>query len=134
MTFRATAPGGAGGGAPLWAPAAAGHHRNWLLFGERTAEHDAFHHVELAAWQAKGVLQRLDLVYSRDGGALHYVQDAMRASAGALREWIEAGAAIYVCGSLKGMAGGVNAALSDALGEEALLRLGEQGRYRRDVY
>ncbi|GAB7546238.1 sulfite reductase flavoprotein subunit alpha [Cupriavidus sp. 8B] len=120
--------------AHLKARAAAGHHRNWLLFGERTAEHDAFHHLELAAWQADGVLQRLDLVYSRDGGALHYVQDAVRASADALREWIEAGAAIYVCGSLKGMAGGVNAALSEVLGEEALLRLGEQGRYRRDVY
>ncbi len=120
--------------AHLKARAAAGHHRNWLLFGERTAEHDAFHHDELAAWQANGVLQRLDLVYSRDGGSLHYVQDAVRASADALREWIEAGAAIYVCGSLKGMAGGVNAALSDVLGEEALLRLGEQGRYRRDVY
>lgn len=120
--------------AHLKARAAAGHLRNWLLFGERTAQHDAFHRDELAAWQAEGVLQRMDLVFSRDDGALHYVQDAVHASADALREWVEAGAAIYVCGSLQGMAGGVNAALCQVLGEEALLRLGEQGRYRRDVY
>ncbi|WP_430869545.1 sulfite reductase subunit alpha [Cupriavidus basilensis] len=120
--------------AHLKARAAAGRYRNWLLFGERTAQHDAFHGDELAAWQAQGVLQRLDLVFSRDGGALRYVQDAVHASAGALREWVAAGAAIYVCGSLQGMAAGVNAALSEVLGEEALLRLGEQGRYRRDVY
>ncbi|WP_420995781.1 sulfite reductase subunit alpha [Cupriavidus sp. 30B13] len=120
--------------AHLKARAAAGHRRNWLLFGERTAQHDAFHREELAAWQADGVLPRLDLVYSRDGGALRYVQDAVRAHAGALREWVQDGAAIYVCGSLKGMAGGVNDALAEVLGEEALLRLGEEGRYRRDVY
>ena len=120
--------------AHLKARAAAGHHRNWLLFGERTAQHDAFHRDELAAWQAEGVLQRMDLVFSRDGGALHYVQDAVRALAGAVRDWVGAGAAIYVCGSLQGMAGGVNEALAEVLGEEALLQLGEQGRYRRDVY
>lgn len=120
--------------AHLKARAAAGRHRNWLLFGERTAQHDAFHHDELAAWQAGGVLERMDLVYSRDGGALRYVQDAVRAHAGTLREWVEDDAAIYVCGSLKGMAGGVSDALAEVLGEEALLRLGEEGRYRRDVY
>ncbi|MGO4325789.1 MULTISPECIES: sulfite reductase subunit alpha [unclassified Cupriavidus] len=120
--------------AHLKARAVAGHHRNWLLFGERTAQHDAFHRDELAAWQSEGVLQRMDLVYSRDGGPLRYVQDAVRAAAGMLREWVEDGAAIYVCGSLQGMAGGVDAALTEVLGEEALLRLGEAGRYRRDVY
>ncbi|WP_454727478.1 MULTISPECIES: sulfite reductase subunit alpha [Cupriavidus] len=120
--------------AHLKARAAAGRHRNWLLFGERTAQHDAFHREELAAWQAGGVLPRLDLVYSRDGGALRYVQDAVRAQAGALREWVDDGAAIYVCGSLKGMAAGVGDALAEVLGEEVLLRLGEAGRYRRDVY
>jgi sulfite reductase (NADPH) flavoprotein alpha-component len=47
---------------------------------------------------------------------------------------VEAGAAIYVCGSLEGMAPGVDAALRDALGAATLERLRIEGRYRRDVY
>jgi sulfite reductase (NADPH) flavoprotein alpha-component len=45
-----------------------------------------------------------------------------------------AGAAIYVCGSLEGMAEGVEAALREHLGEELLAELQRGGRYRRDVY
>jgi sulfite reductase (NADPH) flavoprotein alpha-component len=47
---------------------------------------------------------------------------------------MERGAAIYVCGSLQGMAGGVHEALREILGHEALEQLDSQGRYRRDVY
>jgi sulfite reductase (NADPH) flavoprotein alpha-component len=39
-----------------------GHRRNWLLFGERSESHDAFHANELAQWRNEGVLARLDLV------------------------------------------------------------------------
>ncbi|WP_455288740.1 sulfite reductase subunit alpha [Cupriavidus necator] len=120
--------------AHLKARAAAGRRRNWLLFGERSAQHDAFFADELAAWQADGTLQRLDLAWSREGGAPRYVQDALRAQAPALREWVADGAAIYVCGSLQGMAGGVNEALAEILGEAALRELADNGRYRRDVY
>ncbi|MNT72086.1 Sulfite reductase [NADPH] flavoprotein alpha-component [compost metagenome] len=51
-----------------------------------------------------------------------------------MREWVADGAAIYVCGSLQGMAGGVNEALAEILGEAALRELADNGRYRRDVY
>lgn len=114
--------------------AAAGHHRNWLLFGERSAAHDDFHGDELQAWQAQGVLQRIDRAWSRDGGSPHYVQDAVRARATEMAEWVAQGAAIYVCGSLQGMAGGVHAALVDILGEARLQGMTESGHYRRDVY
>lgn len=120
--------------AHLKARARAGHARNWLLFGERTAAHDAFHHDELQAWRAAGVLQRMDLVYSRDGGPYRYVQDALAAQADTVRQWVADGAAIYVCGSLQGMAGGVQATLEAMLGTALLQQMGEDGRYRRDVY
>ena len=48
--------------------------------------------------------------------------------------WLDDGAALYVCGSLQGMAAGVDAALRELLGGEAVQALMEQGRYRRDVY
>jgi sulfite reductase (NADPH) flavoprotein alpha-component len=120
--------------AHLKARAAAVRHRNWLLFGERNAAHDAFYGHALQGWLAQGVLERLDLVYSRDGGPLRYVQDALRHHAADVRAWVEQGAAIYVCGSLQGMAGGVHEALAQILGEDALRSLGDAGRYRRDVY
>lgn len=118
----------------LKARAAAGHHRNWLLFGERSAAHDDFHGAELRAWAAQGVLARIDRAWSRDGGAPHYVQDAVTAHADDIRAWLADGAALYVCGSLQGMAGGVHAALTAIVGEEALQAMAEDGRYRRDVY
>ncbi|WP_036168867.1 sulfite reductase subunit alpha [Massilia sp. 9096] len=110
---------------------------NWLLFGERNAAHDFLLRDELEGWRAQGSLQRLDLAFSRDGAApdeRRYVQHLLREQAATLRDWIERGAAIYVCGSLQGMAGGVHAALVDILGHERLDALDAQGRYRRDVY
>nr|WP_295376843.1 sulfite reductase flavoprotein subunit alpha [Pseudoxanthomonas sp.] len=109
-------------------------HRNWLVFGERQAAHDFFHREELLAWQAQGALNRLDLAFSRDLPGCRYVQDALRDAGDELRQWVDAGAAIYVCGSLEGMAPGVDAALRDLLGAEALEQLRLDGRYRRDVY
>jgi len=106
----------------------------WLMFGERTAAHDSFHDAELQGWLADGTLTRLDRTFSRDAGDGRYVQAVIEAEAQTLRDWAGRGAALYVCGSLEGMAGGVNAALETVLGAEALRDLVETGRYRRDVY
>lgn len=106
----------------------------WLLFGERTQAHDAFFDAELQAWLASGVLTRLDRSFSRDAGDERYVQALVAEGAEPLREWIRRGAVIYVCGSLEGMASGVHAALEEALGADVLLKMLEDGRYRRDVY
>ena len=111
-----------------------GAHRNWLVFGERQQHCDAFFAEDIARWREAGVLERADLVYSRDGAGPRYVQDALREAAPALRCWVQAGASIHVCGSLAGMAPGVDAALREALGEDALETLRSEGRYRRDVY
>jgi sulfite reductase (NADPH) flavoprotein alpha-component len=51
-----------------------------------------------------------------------------------VKEWVEQGAVIYVCGSLVGMAGGVDAALTEILGQDQMDQLSAAGRYRRDVY
>lgn len=111
-----------------------GQGRNWLLFGERNAAHDDPYRDEIAAWRAAGLLPRLDLVFSRDQPQRLYVQDRLRQHAGAVRSWVEEGAAIYVCGSLDGMAGGVDQALEGILGQAGLAALTAAGRYRRDVY
>jgi sulfite reductase (NADPH) flavoprotein alpha-component len=73
-------------------------------------------------------------VFSRDQAERRYVQDRIRECADDIRRWVNEGAAIYVCGSLQGMAPGVDAALSDVLSAALLESLATAGRYRRDVY
>ena len=112
----------------------AGKGDNWLLFGERNAAHDFLCRDELQGWLAQGGLARLDLAFSRDQSEPRYVQHLVREHASTLRSWVEGGAAIYVCGSLQGMAGGVHEALAEVLGAPTLDALAAEGRYRRDVY
>ncbi|MGA6537592.1 sulfite reductase subunit alpha [Stenotrophomonas sp. NPDC101269] len=112
----------------------AGARRNWLLFGERTQAHDFFFGDELIAWHQAGGIQRLDTVFSRDGGEHRYVQDRLQARLDELRQWVRDGATILVCGSLQGMAPAVDAVIEQALGREGKEALIVAGRYRRDVY
>jgi len=112
----------------------AGLHENWLVYGERTRAHDYHFEEEIASWLADGTLRRLDLAFSRDQAERVYVQHRLRESAAELRAWVSRGAAIYVCGSLNGMAGDIHRALDDILGPDMVQGLMESGRYRRDVY
>ena len=112
----------------------AGQRRNWLIFGERNAAHDFHYREEIEGWHASGDLPRLDLAFSRDQAERTYVQDRLRGNADEITLWLQQGAAIYICGSLAGMAGGVDQALQEMLGRSALDALAAEGRYRRDVY
>lgn len=113
---------------------AAGRHRNWLLFGERQAAHDFHYRDEIGCWLTQGQLERADFAWSRDQLERVYVQQRVREAADELRRWVDAGAAIYVCGSLDGMAPAVDDALREVLGAVRLEQWREQGNYRRDVY
>ncbi len=119
----------------LKARIAAGHHHNWLLFGERQAAHDFHYRDELERWLRVGRLQKLDLAFSRDEPSRRtYVQHLLREQIDPLRTWIAQGASVYVCGSLEGMAPEVDAVLRDAVGLDALETMAASGRYCRDVY
>jgi len=118
----------------LRARAAAGAGRCWLVFGERQGAFDAYYRDEIEGWLASGVLARADLVFSRDTPQKTYVQDRLREAAADVKAWLDDGAAVYVCGSLQGMAGGVDAALTEIVGADGVARLMDDGRYRRDVY
>jgi sulfite reductase (NADPH) flavoprotein alpha-component len=111
-----------------------GRRRNWLLFGERSRAHDALYGDEIAQWQRDGFLERVDLAFSRDQAERIYVQDKLREAEEMLLEWLADGAVIYVCGSMEGMAAGVDAVLSSILGENGLEELITSNRYRRDIY
>lgn len=112
----------------------AGYTENWLIFGERQRAHDFFYQDTLQTWLETQMLQRLDLAFSRDQAEKYYVHHVLRQHAETLKAWIEQEAVIYVCGSIEGMASGVEQALIDILGETRLDQLRQEGRYRRDVY
>ena len=134
MIFIGNGTGIAGLRSHLKAREKAGAGRNWLLFGERNARCDRFFHDDLQRWQAGGVLERIDLAYSRDQPQRIYVQHKLQAAADDLRRWIDDGAAVYVCGSLQGMAPAVDTVLRETLGESTVDAMLADGRYRRDVY
>jgi sulfite reductase (NADPH) flavoprotein alpha-component len=118
----------------LKARIADGQQRHWLLFGERNREHDFLCRAELEEWLINGDLARLDLAFSRDQAEKIYVQDRLRESAEELKKWLAEDAVIYICGSMQGMASGVDQLLQEVLGAAQVETLIEQNRYRRDVY
>ncbi|MGE2712531.1 diflavin oxidoreductase [Mycolicibacterium litorale] len=118
--------------------------RSWLFFGDRHRATDYLYGDELDAFAAAGTLTRLELAFSRDQAAKHYVQHRMRENAAELFGWLQDGAHVYVCGDADRMARDVDAALHeivadcgrlDADGAHAYVNdLIKNHRYVRDVY
>lgn len=117
---------------------------NWLFFGDRNRETDFIYQDELEAMQASGLLNRLDLAFSRDQKDKIYVQDRMRENGRELFAWLENGGYFFVCGDAFRMAKDVDKALLDIVAEHGNLseqqaeayvsNLKKSKRYVRDVY
>ena len=117
---------------------------NWLFFGDQHAATDFLYEDQVKAWEASGLLTKLSLAWSRDGADKVYVQHLIEQSGAAFFDWLEKGAAIYVCGDATRMAADVDAAIHqvvaahggmDADGASAYVTaLKASGRYQRDVY
>ncbi len=118
--------------------------RNWLFFGDQHRATDFVYEDELTAFRESGVLDRLDLAFSRDQAEKVYVQTRMREQAAELYRWLEDGASVYVCGDASRMAKDVEQALLDVVAGQRgrgdddaqayLADLRRGGRYVRDVY
>jgi sulfite reductase (NADPH) flavoprotein alpha-component len=118
--------------------------RNWLFFGDQKRATDFLYEDQVMDWQRRGVLNRLDLAFSRDQADKVYVQQRMREAAAELWQWLGEGAHFYVCGDAKTMAKDVENMLlaiaveqggkSAAEAKAWLDGLAKSGRYQRDVY
>lgn len=106
---------------------------NWLIFGERCLQHDLWLTEELDSWAAQGKLL-LDRCFSRAEDRSEYVQHRLAAKADQLRQWVDRGASIHVCGSLAGMGREIHRLLQELLTAEQWQKLQQQQRYRRDLY
>lgn len=118
--------------------------KTWLFYGDQHFSTDFLYQVEWQRWLKEGVLTRMDVAFSRDTDEKVYVQHRMLEHAKELYQWLQEGAAVYVCGDEKKMAHDVHNALiailkqEGGLGDEEaaayLNELKQQKRYQRDVY
>jgi sulfite reductase (NADPH) flavoprotein alpha-component len=118
--------------------------RNWLFFGDQKSSTDFLYREEMEALQKDGLLNRLDLAWSRDQAEKVYVQQRMTENAKELYAWLEDGAGFYVCGDASRMAKDVDIALHKVVeiaggktpeqAVEYIKKLKAEKRYQRDVY
>ena len=118
--------------------------RNWLFFGERSAQTDYLYCDELQKMAADGHLTRLDTAFSRDQEHKIYVQDRMLEQGALLWSWLSDGGQVYVCGDASRMAKDVDAALHMVVethggmdheaAKDFVSQMHDDRRYHRDVY
>ena len=114
-----------------------GQTRNWLIFGEKTRKLDYLYGDEIDLWKEKGLLERLNLAFSRDQSAKLYVQDVLLKQGTGFLNWIDAGASVYVCGSLKmgiHVKETIGSLLASREGSTTVEQLQAAKRYCEDIY
>jgi len=117
---------------------------NWLFFGDQHMASDYLYQDALETWAANGHLNKLSLAWSRDSDEKCYVQHLIERDGAQFFEWLERGAAIYVCGDALRMAADVDAAIHRVVVEHGqrdadtaksyVDSLRKAHRYQRDVY
>ncbi|MFT9008031.1 MAG: flavodoxin domain-containing protein [Bifidobacterium sp.] len=72
--------------------------RNWLIVGNRNPEQDYLYQDELERYLEQGILDSLDVAWSRFGDVREHVQNVVLHQAGKIFEWLDSGAYLYICG------------------------------------
>ena len=118
--------------------------KNWLFFGDRSQNTDYLYGNEWESYQKDGILNELDLAWSRDQQEKVYVQHKMLEKKAELWSWLQNGAVFYVCGDASRMAKDVDQALRTVAQDEGSMNeeeaatwikgLQKERRYLKDVY
>ena len=118
--------------------------RNWLFFGDQHFVSDFLYQTEFQNWVETGVLNKLNVAFSRDQKEKVYVQHKMLQHGQELYDWLVNGASIYVCGAKDPMSVDVEDTLmqivekfGDKTIEQAVQfveQLKDESRYLKDVY
>ena len=115
-----------------------------FFFGDRSQKTDYLYGHEWESYRKSGILNQLDLAWSRDQNQKVYVQHKMMEKQRQLWNWLQEGAIFYVCGDASRMAKDVDQALVSIAQEEGAMSeieasdwiklLQKQRRYLKDVY
>jgi len=124
--------------------AAGAEGRNWLFFGDQHFVTDFLYQTELQNWVETGVLNKLNVAFSRDQKEKVYVQHKMLRHGKELYEWLANGASLYVCGAKEPMSVDVEDTLMQIVqkfGDKTIEQsvqfveqLKDESRYLKDVY
>lgn len=116
----------------------------WLFFGDQHFTTDFLYQTEWQEWLKDGVLEKMNVAFSRDTAQKVYVQHRIAEHSKEFNEWLEKGASIYICGDEKNMAKDVHQAIRNVLvkeqnlteedAESYLKQMKKDKRYQRDVY
>jgi sulfite reductase (NADPH) flavoprotein alpha-component len=117
--------------------------KNWLFFGECNEKLD-FYYEDFFKKLEREKFLKITTAFSRDQKEKIYVQHKLLENKKEVFKWMENGSYIYICGSAKKMAKGVENALKAIIQEEKncseeeaikyLINLREENRYLKDVY
>ncbi|MFV0267647.1 MAG: flavodoxin domain-containing protein, partial [Draconibacterium sp.] len=110
----------------------------WLIWGGKYKATDFIYESELTNYQKSHILNKLDVIFSRDGSEKKYVQDLVKQNETRIVTWANKGAHFYVCGSLQ-MAEGVVSTITSILNSTTASKINfqellRQGRYHEDAY
>ena len=118
--------------------------KNWLFFGDRSHRTDYLYGDEWSEYKKDGILNELDLAWSRDQTEKVYVQHKMLEKGAELWDWLQNGALFYVCGDASRMAKDVDQALRTIAQQQGSMSeddsavwvktLQKERRYLKDVY
>jgi sulfite reductase (NADPH) flavoprotein alpha-component len=118
--------------------------QNWLFFGNPHFTQDFLYQTEIQSFVKDGVLNQVDLAFSRDQAEKVYVQHKLLEKGEQVFAWLEQGAYFYVCGDANHMAKDVHDALLQIIqqfgnrnqseAEQYLSDLKQAKRYQKDVY
>ena len=118
--------------------------KNWLFFGDQHFVTDFLYQTELQNWLETGLLNGLNVAFSRDQKEKVYVQHKMIQQGAELYKWLSNGASLYVCGAKEPMSVDVEDTLMQIIEkvgnktiEEAIQfveQLKDEGRSLKDVY
>ena len=118
--------------------------KNWLFFGDRSHRTDYLYGDEWGEYKKDGILNELDLAWSRDQTEKVYVQHKMLEKGAELWDWLQNGALFYVCGDASRMAKDVDQALRTIAQQQGSMSeedstvwvktLQKEKRYLKDVY
>lgn len=118
--------------------------KSWLFFGERRFYSDFLYQIEWQKFLKKGVLDKIDLAFSRDQNEKIYVQNRLAENQTEVFKWLENGASFYLCGDMKYMAKDVQSTLlqiiqtqgglTEEQAREYFKKLKKEKRFQADVY
>ncbi|MGV0602790.1 molybdopterin oxidoreductase, partial [Mycolicibacterium pulveris] len=107
--------------------------RNWLFFGERHRRENFYYRDDFEDMARDGLLNRLDLAFSRDQAKPVYVQHKMLDYGADVWRWMDDGAHLYVCGDAARMAKDVDAALTTIIERHGRMSHEEAHDYKREL-